>query len=116
MKAPKLPSFIRQNQHNTYTPRYRYYDPAKERRENRERLYGKKDNNCESDETSPEEHSIDMRARFHNRVERVRHVKKSGEGSSARTLVIIIIALLAGVMWMLQTDWFERLITSFIGM
>ena len=44
MKAPKLPSFIRQNQHNTYTPRYRFYDPAKERQQMREKMYGKKDN------------------------------------------------------------------------
>ena len=115
MKAPKLPSFIRQNQHNTYTPRYRFYDPAKERREMREKMYGGKKTG-EDTEDSAEEQSIEMRENFRKGINRVRHVKKSGEGSSTRTLIIIILALLAGVMWMLQTDWFEGLITSFMNL
>ncbi len=115
MKAPKLPSFIRQNQHNTYTPRYRFYDPAKERQQMREKMYGGKKPG-EDTEDSAEEQSIEMRENFRKGINRVRHVKKSGEGSSTRTLIIIILALLAGVMWMLQTDWFEGLITSFMNL
>ncbi|MBQ5814731.1 MAG: hypothetical protein IIW30_02005 [Flavobacteriales bacterium] len=114
MKAPKLPSFIRQNQHNTYTPRYRFYDPARERQQMHEKMYGKKDNETGDDTQSEEDNRTDMRDKFRGSVNRVRHVKKSGEGSSTRTLIIIIMALIAGVMWMLQTDWFEGLITSFM--
>ena len=114
MKAPKLPSFIRQNQHNDYTPRYRYYDPAKERREQRERIYGsyKKDTESQNSEDTTDENRI--RSNFRSRVEKNRHVKRTA--SSYRTMALFILALLAVVIWMLKTDIFEKIMTAFLNM
>lgn len=55
-----------------------------------------------------------MRSDFRRKAEDTRKVKRGH--SSSRTLVIIILALLAGVIWMLKTDMFERILSSFLDM
>ncbi|MDD4819746.1 MAG: hypothetical protein PHD21_02805 [Flavobacteriales bacterium] len=120
MKAPKIPSFIRQSQHNDYTPRYRFYDPAKERREQRERLYGnteKQDQEGQDKEGQDKEGENSgerLRDTFRSRVDKNRHVKKGS--SSSRSLAIFILVILALVLWMLKTDFFEKIMTSFMNM
>jgi hypothetical protein len=109
MKAPKFPSFIKLNQNSRYKPRYRYYDPEKERLDELKKKYGQS-----SDEDSADGIGMRMRSDFRRKAEDTRKVKRGH--SSSRTLVIIILALLAGVIWMLKTDMFERILSSFLDM
>lgn len=109
MKAPKLPSFIKLNQNSRYKPRYRYYDPEKERMDELKKKYGQS-----SDENEGDGVGMRMRSDFRRKAEDTRKVKRGR--SSSRMLIIIILALLAGVIWMLKTDMFERILSSFLNM
>lgn len=109
MKAPKLPSFIKLNQNSRYKPRYRYYDPEKERMDELKKKYGQS-----SDENDTDGASMRLRSGFRKKAQDTRKVKRGR--SSSRTLIIIILVLLAGVIWMLRTDMFERILSSFLDM
>lgn len=89
MKAPKLPSFIRQNQHQRFEFRPRYYDERKERLAEIKRKY----------EASPEDREA-RRERIQFRREgsigrEWRGVKAHSSQRSNGRLVLIIIALFA---------------------
>lgn len=86
MEAPKLPSFIKQNKHKSFEFKPRYYDERKERIEDLRRKYGQKESsNSKADRERLRE---DLSTKWHgNRQTKV--------NSSNRTLLLIIVALLA---------------------
>lgn len=86
MEAPKLPSFIRQNKHKSFEFKPRYYDERKERIEELRRKYGKKDaTNAKADRERLRE---DLSGKWHGS-------RQTKVNSSNRTLLLIIVALLA---------------------
>lgn len=85
MEAPKLPSFIRQNKHKTFEFKPRYYNERKERIEELRKKYGKAD----PKERKGGEH---LRGELSDRWRENRQTKVN---SSNRTLLLIVVALLA---------------------
>ncbi len=86
MEAPKLPSFIKQNKHKSFEFKPRYYDERKERIEELRKKYGK------SEAKDPKAEKERFRENLSSRWQDTRQTKVN---SSNRTLLLIIVALLA---------------------
>lgn len=86
MEAPKLPSFIRQNRHKSFEFKPRYYDERKERIDELRKKYGasKGDNSSLGGERLRDDLARNWRD---NRQTKVK--------SSNRTLIFIVVSLLA---------------------
>ena len=84
MEAPKLPSFIKQNQHRRFEYAPRFYNERKERLEEMRKKYGDQEGRAKFS-------SQDFRTRI-NSEWRSSNSRKSSGGTSFR-LVIIVVAL-----------------------
>ena len=110
MKAPKLPSFFKQNTYKRYQGTYRYYDPHKERIDNLRKKYHLDENENSTEESSyfREEKTGQMRAQW----EKSRKLQRSR--SSARTLVLFVLMLVVLAIWILKSNFFEHFFETFM--